>query len=538
MRLRMLPLLALFVFVPALAADDKPKKPTLTLRLPAVDDLAADLRYLAEQLGRGEEAIQFEKLLKSMTGDKGLEGLDPKKPMGLYVYIGALGIDSEVVLMLPIADQQTFLDRLAALGIKPTEDKGLYEFQPKGSPFPAFFRFANGYVYGTLREKEALSDKKLLKPAAVIPPGEKDTFSLSLDLTGFPKELRGTLIGQVELRLADLKEKLPNETKAQTDFRGTALDEAVGLLKTLLTDSGMLTLRFNVDRQAGDVSVSVGLSGQEGSPLAKSLAELGKTKSAVAGLMTDDSAFGNRLTYQLTEGLRKKLAPVVDEALEKLLASTKNEGEKELIKPLLDALAPSLKEGKLDLALDIRGPSEKKLYTAVAGTGVKKGADIEKALKGFAEKLPAELKEKVSFDVAKAAGANIHRLNVEKDLDPESKKFGGENPVYFAIRDDAVFFSLGEDGLAALKDVLGVKAKVGSVMRMEVSMLRMAPLMAFQQKHAPKAVEEAFAKNKGGDKMFITLEGGKELRLRLGIKGAFLRLISLLDKAEKEEKKD
>src|SRR6059058_3199935 len=132
MRLRTLPLLALLLFVPALIADDKPKAPTLTVRLPALDDLIADLRYLADQAGRGEEAKQFEKLIKTLAGEKGIEGLDPKKPLGLYAYLGSAGIDSQVVLMLPIADQKAFLDRLDAFGIKAKENKGPYEFQPKG----------------------------------------------------------------------------------------------------------------------------------------------------------------------------------------------------------------------------------------------------------------------------------------------------------------------------------------------------------------------------------------------------------------------
>src|SRR5438105_2646835 len=160
MRLRVLPFLALLVFVPALSAADE-KAPTLTLRLAGLDDLIANIRYLAEQVGRDEEAKQFEKLIKSMVGgDKGLEGIDTKKPIAMYAFLGAQGVDSQGVLMLPIADQKVFLETLARLEIKPTEDKGIYEFQPPKSPQAAYFRFANGYVYGTVRDKEALDEKK------------------------------------------------------------------------------------------------------------------------------------------------------------------------------------------------------------------------------------------------------------------------------------------------------------------------------------------------------------------------------------------
>jgi hypothetical protein len=538
MRSRVVSVLALFLLVPVLAAADKPAAPTLTLRLPALDDLIADLRYLAEQAGRGEEAKQFEKLVKSLGGDKGIEGLDPKKPLALYAYLGGAGIDSKVVLLLPIADQKAFLDRITLLGIKAKEEKGLYEFQPKGSPFPAYFRFANGYVYGTVRDKDMLGEQKLLAPAAVMPPGEKDMLALALDLTGFPENLRDILVGQLDLRAADFKEKQPNETKDQAAFRGAVIDDSIRFLKMLLTDSGQLTLRFAVDRQAGDVSLSVGLSGQKNSPLAKSLASLAEVKSSVAGLISSDASFASRMTYQLSEDLRKKLGPVVDEGLQQLLSSTKDQGEKELIRPLVESLAPTLKQGKIDVALEFRGPSEKKLYTVVAGTALKDGAAIEKALKNLVAKLPDNAKERISFDVAKESGINIHRLNVEKDLDAEAKKSLGENPIYIAIRGDAVFAGLGEDGLNALKGALGAKSQASPVMRIEVSMLRIASLVAVQQKHAPKAAEEAFAKNKSGDKFFISLEGGKDLRIRVGMSGAVLRFFALLDKAEKEDKQD
>src|SRR5438067_9111813 len=123
MRLRPLILLGLLILIPATrAAAAKPKAPTLVLRLQALDEVVADVRYLAKQTGREDEE-QFEKLLKSMTGEQGLEGLDPKKPMALYAYLGAEGIDSKVVLMLPIADKKVVLATLDRLGIKPKQPR-------------------------------------------------------------------------------------------------------------------------------------------------------------------------------------------------------------------------------------------------------------------------------------------------------------------------------------------------------------------------------------------------------------------------------
>jgi hypothetical protein len=541
MRVRALTLLALIACVPVIPAQEKVKNPTLILRVQGLDNLVADAHFLAAQVGRGEEAKQFERLLKSMTGDKGIEGLDTKRPMALYVFAGGQVIDSKIVVMLPVANQKDFLATLKRLGIKTDNEKdGIYEAQPEGSPIPVHFRFAHGYIYGTLGDPDAIRDKVMLRPAVVVPAGDRDVVSLSLDLSNFPKELRDLALGQLELRLADLKEKKEGDTQAQHSFHSALLDDAVGFLKSVLTDNGQVTFRFRVDRQAGNVAVSVSLTGKPGSPLAKRLANLGKTTSVAAGVVGSGSAMTSRLTLELPEDLRKKLTPVVDEGVRKFLNDIPQQEIKGIFAPLLDAAAPTLKQGRLDVAMDFRGPTQKKQYTIVGAAGVKGGLALEKAVKEAVEKFPgnAAAREKISLDVARVGDINIHRLNVEKDLNDDAKQSLGENPIYIALRDDALFFALGEEGLPALKDTLGSKAKTGPVLRLEMSLLRMAALMSIQQQAAPKAAKEAFGQGKGSDKVEILLEGGDELRLRLGMSGAVLKFFHLLDKAEKEEKKD
>src|SRR5438309_11048906 len=105
----------------ARAADDRPARPTLVIRVSSIDRLVADGRYLAELAGREEQARQFEKLLKSMTG----KGIDSQRPFGLYGKLGPGGAeDSEAVLMLPVADEKAFLDTLEKLNLKAARGEG------------------------------------------------------------------------------------------------------------------------------------------------------------------------------------------------------------------------------------------------------------------------------------------------------------------------------------------------------------------------------------------------------------------------------
>src|SRR5262245_4304879 len=114
-------------------ADDKaepggPFKAAVVARLKALDELIADLRYIVKAAGREEEAKQIEGILKARTGPKGLEGVDTKKPIGLYAVVDKQLNQSQVMFLLPIADKKTFLTFLENLDLKPEEKKdGSYQ---------------------------------------------------------------------------------------------------------------------------------------------------------------------------------------------------------------------------------------------------------------------------------------------------------------------------------------------------------------------------------------------------------------------------
>src|SRR5437588_841396 len=87
MRTRLTPwallLAAALAAPPAHAADAKAADQTLIVRIRAIDDLIADLMYLAETAGQKDKAEEFEKLLKSLPGGD-FKSIDTKKPFGFY----------------------------------------------------------------------------------------------------------------------------------------------------------------------------------------------------------------------------------------------------------------------------------------------------------------------------------------------------------------------------------------------------------------------------------------------------------------------
>ncbi len=149
--------------------------------------------------------------------------------------------------------------------------------------------------------------------------------------------------------------------------------------------------------------------------------------------------------------------------------------------------------------------------------------------------LPADVQELVKLDADKAGDVAIHRIDVQKKADANFRRVLGDNPVYFAIRPDAVLVALGDKGLDALKEALAAKPKAAMPLRVDVSVAR---LLAMCPDAAVAKAAEAFAKEKGSDKISITVEGGKALKLRCDTKLTLVKLASDVHKAKISEKKE
>src|SRR5437660_10747398 len=96
------------------AETDKSSEPAAVGQFQSIDQIIADIKYLAALAGHGEEAKQFDEVIKSQVGDKGLQGIDTKKPWGYYnTDIGTPG-----TFLVPISDEKAFLALLDHLDQK------------------------------------------------------------------------------------------------------------------------------------------------------------------------------------------------------------------------------------------------------------------------------------------------------------------------------------------------------------------------------------------------------------------------------------
>ena len=529
-------LLGLAVMLPPFvrAADEqapKSDKPAVLLRLAPLDHLRGDFRYLAEVVGQGEKAKQFDELIKSKLGEKGLEGIDNKKPIGLYGWVGEQVIDSKVVVMVPIADKKAFLDLLSnTLDVKPEKgDDDVYTLNVERVPFPLYLRFANDYAYVTGQDKEVLNKNKLLAPAAVLPEGQVGTASLTVNVDEIPKDLKEKALLLLENQLAGVKDKeMPGHTEAQKKFHDAAVDEAGAQLKSLFQHGSATTLRLDIDRTAGDLALSLSVAGKPDSPLAKTIRDLGQIQSRTAALLRPDSAFKSELNVRLPAKLREQMAPALQDAEKQMLAKAKNDHERAVLKPLLEGIMPTFEAAELDTAIDLRGPSDKGVYTLVAGIRIKEAAKME----GNFRKTAARFPKQINLDVEKSGQIHIHRINPEKNLKAEAHRQFGDNPAYVAIRGDVLFFGTGEKGLSALKEALAAASRMGKVMELQMALARVAPL--FDDPKQAEIARQVFGDNEDSDRLRVSVEGGKSLTLRLSLKAKLLDFVNRVEKAKKK----
>jgi hypothetical protein len=512
-----------------------PSRPALQIRLAPLDDLIGDLRYVVKKLGREEEGKQIEEMLKARTGPKGLEGVDTKKPIGLVGTLAKRLDQSELLFLLPIADEKTFLAFLDPY--KPKKEKdGTYSMSLENVLFPVLFRFAHGYLYGTLKFTATTNlppADKLPKPEIALGAGT-GTLSLALNLDAVPVAVRKAIIPAVALHLGNLKDKeIPGATEKQKALRDGALDELMRVVKQLVEDGASMKGQFDLDRKADALGLAVHIDGPKDSNLAKDIQALGSRTSLGPAIIGKDSVMGGYINLPIPANLRKLLDPVVDEFFE--TSSTRiDDAVKALLKPSLDALKPALKADSLAMAADIRGPAKSGKYSLVVSARITKGEALEKAVKNLVAKIPAESNHlQFETDVAKAEGVNIHQLTPESQTAQATEMFGKQK-VFVALRKDAVFVTAGDAGLDRMKAALAVKRAKGKLLHLQLAMSKIGILGEMHPTDTKALSDKAFG-DKEGDKVSLTLDGGDKLDLRLSVDLAVLKFAFLVDQATKEK---
>jgi hypothetical protein len=524
---RALPLLCLLLVPASLQAQGRTAPPSVVVRFSSIDSLIDHVRFLASLAGQKDAARQIEGLIKQKTGDKGLEGVDARRPFGFYGRVGKDLDDISGALLIPIADERAFLNLLQNLSVQTVKGEGGIYSIKTNTPVDAYLRFANKYAYVTALNPKALDDKNLLDPAMVLAGKPTSALLLTIQLDQVPEAAKAITTAQAEQVLQELQDlKVPGETPAQKSFRVAALKEVIRLIALVLKDGKELKAEVDLDQRSGDLAATFSLSGLSGSEMAAGIEAVATNSSLFAGLLKKGAAVSGMGHVKLPEALASALGDAAQDAKAMAVNSIQDVGKKQQAESLFKVLIPTLRAGDFDGALVMT--SQGKQLTVLGATKVKNGDELGKTVRelvaGSMKDLPPALRDKIKLDVGTVGATKIHKLElpVEDQGSKMVQKVFGEASLYVAFRNDAMFFSLGKDGLQSIKDAIPVKATGSTPMFLyEVDIAQLATLAPPDQ--ADKA-RKIFPGGQGGI-VRLTVQGGRALTVRLDTKVSVLQYL-------------
>ncbi len=509
-------------------------KPSVVVRVRPIGELLKDLSYIAKMVGQGEVFDAFEPGMQPV-----LDVLDLEKPVGFYAKVGPAGVDSTGVLLVPVKNQKDFLAILNMFGQNPTEGEGgLFSLNIPGAPFGAIFRFANGYVYATLKNtpdaEAGLSPTKIYAPAALFKQDDNSLASVTFNVDAMPNDLKRKGLEGLEEFLRQLRaNELPKEQNVIVrTFLDALAEELATKVQSFIVDTQTAVVRFEFDRKKEDLALNFRLTPRKGSGLANDLAAAGAGKGLGAGIVSPGSAasaFGNIIA---PKSLKKTLDPLIDDLIEKGWKSAKAD-EQPFAKELLEILGPTMKAGILDFGVDLRGPNADNYAAVLVAVQVQDATRLEALLRKVHGILPAEEKANIKLDVAKAGGIALHQFQAK--LDPEAERlFGLEPQIVFAFRKDAVVFAIGPvtDATAAVKSTLDTPVKASGLIQSATSLRKIAPMMERKDPGAVEAAKKAYPD--GVDDTYrFSVTGGDTLDIRLSSSTRIIQFGVLLEQAKR-----
>ncbi len=511
----------------AAVATAAPPKPAVEVRLVGATDLAPVIEYAGGLFGQADNAKNFGDLIKAFAdNEKGLEGLDVKRPIGFYAMLAEQVEDSTVVLMIPVADAEAVVALMSGkLSLDPKKDEktGVYSVDVPNFPATVYFRFNDGYMYATLRSADGVAKDKLLAPKTFFADKMTGLLTATVHFDRIPADLRKAVYGQLELQLKEGADKAADPT--QKRLNEFLVDVGVDAVKTLLSEGDTLTAVLDVEPKSDDIKLTLNVTPKGGTTLAKTLASFAD-RDTVAAMVSavKNPVLALGVNFTLPPETKKKFAALFV-GIAKDAVDNAKEDDKAGVKLVTDSLLPTLTSGDLQLGLAVSGDSKGKVGLTAAIKTVD-GKEIEKTAKLLAQFVPKEFGE-VATDVDTVGKGNVHKLTFAK---PDDVPFSSDT-MWVLTGDDllAVHTGAKADGLKAV----GVaKAAKAPMLNFEMSWVRFARLSNSAEADTVKNVVNSVfedTKTDGLDTLKITGTGGKQLTLNVTLKGKAFAFLAALN---------
>jgi hypothetical protein len=499
-------------------AQDK-TPPTVVVRAESLNALLSHLNLVVKLIGQDEAGTTIDGLIKSKIGNAGLEGIDPAQPFGAYVRFGKSMDDLQGAILIPMADEKAFLKFVGTLDPDLKKDNdGIYTYKTKTADI--FFRFAHKYAFVTTVNVQSIQDKNLVEPAKALNVAGASTFTVVAQIDQIPNDAKLLALEWLkETLIVAEKSGAAGETKPQEAFRVALLRDAHKFAAQIVREGGEARLDLGVNEKAKDLTVNVSVKAKPGSDLAKAIKDLGDVKSPLAGVFAENQAFQGAVNLKLSADLSKTFADLVAEVKQKSIEGIQSKEKQVQAALLFDALMPTATSGEWHAAAAVLGAREKQ-YGFVAAVKLKDGIKLGNTVRDLiAESLkdkaiPDAERDKIKLDFDSVGAVKIHRMQMPKEASDTLQKLTGDDKVYLAFRDDALFLATGQDALPALKTAIGkTDAAASGSLSFDFDMARMAGMMAMTVEE--KALASKLFPAGQSSRVRFAIDGGPALTVRL-----------------------
>lgn len=534
-------LVTLLAAAPAAAG---PPKPFVVAQARPVGRLVADLKELARAAAAPKDAdaavAAVVKGLEEAFGEKGFEGIDLDRPLGLYATVREPFADSSLVLVVPVGGEKEFLDLIDRAGgrARPVEGKkGLFTLDLPADVFEkqSYLRVAGGWAYLGFNADEVADPANLVPTAELFDPKEAAQFAARVYPNRFPAKLLKTALDEIADGVGQLKQLLPVNEPHVTRAIDAVFDGGLKLFRRtaegLHADAKEVAVRFAFDPLTADAAAELVVTPKPGTPLAKDVAARPATANRFAGLVPPDAAAA---VVGQSPAFSPEVRAIADAFLEMQAVESVNEvpeSAKKAVGELYKAVGRALKAGNEDFAFALAGPNKDGLFTLVAGLPLDDPAAVEKELRAVVKGMG--FLKLIAFDVDRANGVSIHRATVPLLDQPElARVFGKVVPLGFALTPAAGYVAFGPDAMDRVKAAVAAKPGPAPAAGVSGNPARLAKLAAAatDDPTGKRLAAVLGAEDKLLDGLTLTLSGGAALRVRLAAN--VKRLPRLLANAE------
>ncbi len=550
MRKRVLPVLLIALLasaaglVPAQAASAAEPKPFAVAAIASYDEIMADLNWAGELAGEANVAKRVEALVKFFTQDKGLAGLNKKKPLGAVVF----ATDDQPVgcALIPVTDFDKLLDVVEPFAKKIEElDSGALRIEGDGPTI--FVKHQNGWAIAS--DKHDVLALAPANPAKWLAPLVKQyDAAISFNARGVPAKLRKQLISQIKKEAAKGESRLPGETDELYALRKRLMASAVGAITTAINDLESVTIGWSLDRKAKTASAELAVTARKGSKMARAMAQLAGAETAFGGFLMDEAAITAHLTgdcpFLAGADFGAAFAAGKKEIFKQIDADVPDEhaeAAKDLIEGLLEVAEETIATGRIDGAASVI--LEPDAATLVAGRHLADGRKLEavlgRALKAARKEHAAIIDKHLKVDADECCGVSFHVITIpippgSEDAEQAVQLLGEKLQIVGGFGKEAVYVAVGKDALKTLKQAIGNSSEPKAVVpaAISVSLSKIANVAAElsegPQKEQAQIVASMLAEAEGKDHLSLSaVATDRGVKLRVEIEGGVLSLMKL-----------